>query len=84
MFKLKVKWIVDATVESPKTLSGSERYKQLSEIKLNSEEINDLSINTNKENEITPNNLQQNNEKNSDGVAGKFLVFIKICPLVKL
>ena len=49
----------------------------MSEIKLNSEELNDLSINTNKENEATPNNSQQNNEKHSDGVAGKFVSFYK-------
>ena len=74
---LKVKRFVDATVESPKTLSGSEKNKQLSDIKVNSEEVDDLSIVTKKENEATTfSNSQQNNEKHSDGVTGKFVSVI--------
>ena len=74
---LKVKWFVDATAEPSKPISGSEKNKQLSESKGNSKELNDLSINTNKENEITPNNSQKNNEKHFDAVAGKFVSFYK-------
>ena len=39
---LKVKQFVDATVESPKTLSGSEKNKQLSGSKIDSEEVDNL------------------------------------------
>ena len=74
---LKVKRFVDATAESPKTLSGSEKNKQLSESKVNSKELNDLSITTNKKNEATPNSPQQNNKKHSDCVTGKFVSVYK-------
>ena len=36
--------------------------------KIDSEEVDNSSSNTNKENEATSNNSQKNNEKNSDGV----------------
>ena len=75
---LKVKRFVDATVESPKTLSGSEKNKQLSYTKVNSEEVDDLSIVTKKENEAsTFNNSQQINEKQTDDVTGKFVSVFK-------
>ena len=48
------------------------KNKQLSYTKVNSEEVDDLSIVTKEENEATLNSSQQNNENHSDGVTGKF------------
>ena len=49
----------------------------MSYTKVNSEEVDDLSIVTKKENEAsTFNNSQQINEKQTDGVTGKFVSVI--------
>ena len=74
---LKVKRFVDATAESPKTLSGSEKNKQPSESKVNSKEVNDSSFDINKKNEATSDNSQQNYEKHSDCLTGKFVSIYK-------